>query len=100
LDGRASGHRRPTAGNAGQAVAALDQRWRDAESTQDFQRPRGFTSVDDLLSSAIDTVPIATPDRTHFHMAKRPLDAGKHVLIEKQYAQLGRRTQPTSIVRG
>jgi hypothetical protein len=33
-------------------------------------------------------------------MAKRPLDAGKHVLIEKPFAQLGRRTQPTSIVRG
>ncbi|MBI1323497.1 gfo/Idh/MocA family oxidoreductase [bacterium] len=35
---------------------------------------------------AADAVVIATPTRTHFELAKRALNAGKHVLVEKPLA--------------
>jgi predicted dehydrogenase len=34
----------------------------------------------------IDAIVIATPARTHFHLARRALEAGKHVLVEKPFA--------------
>lgn len=41
------------------------------------------TKLEDLLESDIEAVAIATPVRTHYQIAKKFLDAGKHVLIEK-----------------
>ncbi len=42
------------------------------------------TSFDAVLADpAIHAVAIATPVRTHYEMAKRALEAGKHVLVEK-----------------
>lgn len=42
------------------------------------------TSLDDVLADpAIDAVAIATPVATHGKLARRALEAGKHVLIEK-----------------
>lgn len=39
---------------------------------------------DDVLADpALDAVVIATPARTHYDLARRALDAGKHVLVEK-----------------
>jgi predicted dehydrogenase len=40
-------------------------------------------TVDELLAHDIDAVAIATPVSTHFPLAKRCLEAGKHVLVEK-----------------
>lgn len=45
-----------------------------------------FTGVDaatKLLASPVDFVCVATPDDRHFDAAKRVLQAGKHLLIEK-----------------
>jgi predicted dehydrogenase len=43
---------------------------------------------DDLLKDpSVDAVAIATPVHTHFSLAKRALEAGKHVLIEKPMTQ-------------
>ena len=38
---------------------------------------------DDLLNLAIDAIVIATPVNTHYELAKRALEAGTHVLVEK-----------------
>ena len=40
-------------------------------------------SVDRLLEMPIDAVAIATPVSTHFPLASKCLEAGKHVLVEK-----------------
>jgi len=42
-----------------------------------------FKSAEDLPASSIDGVSIATPNETHFELAKMFLQAGKHVLLEK-----------------
>ncbi len=40
--------------------------------------------INDILNdSEIDIVAVATPVHTHFHLASKALDAGKHVFIEK-----------------
>lgn len=47
----------------------------------------GVTSFDEMLSRPdIDAVAVATSVRHHFPMARRALEAGKHVLIEKPMA--------------
>ena len=43
-------------------------------------------SLDQLLEMPIDAVAIATPVSTHFALAARCLQAGKHVLVEKPLA--------------
>lgn len=42
-----------------------------------------LTTVDELLDLPIQAVAIATPVSTHFELARRCLEAGKHVLVEK-----------------
>ncbi len=45
-----------------------------------------FPSGDELIASAgVDAVAIATPVSNHFSQARRALDAGKHVLLEKPF---------------
>src|SRR5579859_7468413 len=41
------------------------------------------TQAQDIFSSNIDAVVIATPVRTHFRLAKEALLHDKHVLVEK-----------------
>jgi predicted dehydrogenase len=43
----------------------------------------GPSAIDDLIASGIDVVCVATPDDRHFEPARKALQAGKHVLIEK-----------------
>ncbi|NOX55031.1 MAG: Gfo/Idh/MocA family oxidoreductase, partial [Planctomycetes bacterium] len=46
-----------------------------------------YASFDELLADdSVHSVHIATPNRLHFEMAKRALQAGKHVLCEKPLA--------------
>ncbi|MBC7915344.1 MAG: Gfo/Idh/MocA family oxidoreductase, partial [Pyrinomonadaceae bacterium] len=46
-----------------------------------------YDSVDQLLNDpAIDLVIVNTPNNTHFEFAKKALEAGKHVLVEKPFA--------------
>ncbi len=38
-----------------------------------------------LLASDVDAIAIATPVYTHYHLAKKALEAGKHVWVEKPF---------------
>jgi D-galacturonate reductase len=48
-----------------------------------FVNCKGSDAIDHLLAQDVDAVCVATPDDRHFDTAKRALQAGKHVLIEK-----------------
>src|SRR5439155_21433932 len=54
-----------------------------AKARQVFPFIETFTDVDAALSREVDAVLIATPASTHYPLALRCLDAGKHVLLEK-----------------
>jgi predicted dehydrogenase len=50
----------------------------------DWPSARMLASLDDLLAdTAITVVAIATPNDTHFDQARRALEAGKHVVVDK-----------------
>jgi predicted dehydrogenase len=53
---------------------------------QQYPIVRHFSSYDDILKSDVDAVAIATPVSTHFSLAKKALESGKHVLLEKPMA--------------
>jgi D-galacturonate reductase len=48
-----------------------------------FVNCSGAKAVELLLAEPVDVVCVATPDDRHFDAARRALQAGKHVLIEK-----------------
>ncbi len=49
---------------------------------------RTYESADELMEATdVDGVVIATPISTHFNLAKKALEAGKHVLVEKPLAE-------------
>ena len=48
-----------------------------------FQSFIGDSSIDQLIEAKIDFACVATPDNRHFDAARRLLEAGVHVLIEK-----------------
>jgi len=50
-------------------------------------------SVDELLARAIDLVVIATPNTSHYAIAKQCLLAGRHVVIDKPFAPILREAQ-------
>jgi predicted dehydrogenase len=50
------------------------RRYPSAQLTGDFE---------EVLASDVDAVVVATPVPTHYELAKRALEAGKHVLVEK-----------------
>jgi predicted dehydrogenase len=55
-----------------------------------YPAARATSSVDDLLADdELDAIVVATPVPTHFDLAKRVLDAGKHVFVEKPPAMRG-----------
>src|SRR5262245_50609221 len=63
------------------AICDRDPR-RLARAKQIFPFIDTFTELDQALDKS-DAVLIATPASTHYPLAVRCLDAGKHVLIEK-----------------
>jgi predicted dehydrogenase len=54
---------------------------------------KAVTSVDEFLDLPLQAVAIATPVGTHYTLAKRCLEAGRHVLIEKPLAATTREAQ-------
>jgi predicted dehydrogenase len=65
-----------------------DQRPEQLEAVgRRYPAVRQTTSFEDVLADdSIDAVAIATPVGTHFDLAARALDAGKHVFVEKPLA--------------
>ncbi|MFL5944729.1 MAG: Gfo/Idh/MocA family protein [Gaiellaceae bacterium] len=65
------------------ALCDLDEGLRERFGTR-HPNARMFADYDDLLADdSIDGVVIATPVPTHYALAKRALEAGKHALVEK-----------------
>ena len=60
---------------------SFEQRYPHARVTADFD--------DVLADDAVEAVVIATPVPTHYELAKRVLEAGKHVFVEKPPAMRG-----------
>lgn len=52
-------------------------------SQQLYPQVEVVRSIDQLLSCPVDLVVVLTPNRSHFHLAKASLEAGKHVVIDK-----------------
>lgn len=60
---------------------------RREETKKRFPGIQTSADISEALSNAdVDAVVIATPTRSHFEMARKALDAGKHVLVEKPIA--------------
>ena len=67
-----------------QAVAICDSDPRRlAKAKSIFPFITTFTNLDEALEQPLDAVLIATPASSHYPIAKRCLDAGLHVLVEK-----------------
>ncbi|MBV8067599.1 MAG: Gfo/Idh/MocA family oxidoreductase [Candidatus Eremiobacteraeota bacterium] len=65
---------------------------RDGDRIARLLRLYPFASGDAEIDAAladprVDAVAIATPPRTHYELASRAIDAGKHVLVEKPLAE-------------
>ena len=56
-------------------------------SAQKFSAPNWCDNIEDLLSSGVDAVYIATPPGLHYEQAMRCCDAGKPIYIEKPFAR-------------
>ncbi len=62
--------------------------WERSAKTASSSYPAiiSFNTLDEMLSDkAIDLVIVNTPNYTHFEFAKKALEAGKHVLVEKAF---------------
>jgi predicted dehydrogenase len=63
---------------------------RRAEAAQAYRSAQTTASFDDVLADdSVDAVVVATPVPTHFELARRALEAGKHVFVEKPPAMRG-----------
>jgi predicted dehydrogenase len=57
------------------------------EAAKAYPETRTVRSVEELLGDpAIELVVVATPNETHYALAKQCLQAGKHVVIDKPFA--------------
>jgi scyllo-inositol 2-dehydrogenase (NADP+) len=66
-------------------LAAILQRAGDS-AAQLYPDARIVRTLDELLSiDSIDLIVISTPNQTHFPFAKRALEAGKHVVVDKPF---------------
>lgn len=51
----------------------------------DYANTKSYSSLEALLEDNIDLVVVNTPVATHFEYAKKALQAGKHVVVEKAF---------------
>ena len=69
------------ASRTGKRAAAY--RARAPQSLRQFQSFSEPGAIEQLLGADIDFVCVATPDTRHFEVARRAIESGRHVLIEK-----------------
>ena len=63
---------------------------RQAEAAQSYPSAQVTSSFDDALADeSVEAVVVATPVPTHYELARRALEAGKHVFVEKPPAMRG-----------
>jgi predicted dehydrogenase len=63
---------------------------RRAEAAQSYPSAQVTSSFDDVLADElVEAVVVATPVPTHYELARRALEAGKHVFVEKPPAMRG-----------
>ncbi len=59
-----------------------------------YPGPRVTRDCQEILSDAtVEAIAIATPVHTHFELAKKGLDAGKHVFVEKPFTQTSKQAE-------
>ena len=69
----------------GLRLAAILQR-HGAEAEQAYPAARVVRSLDQLLGlDSVRLIVIATPNTSHFELAKQCLDAGRHVIVDKPF---------------
>lgn len=78
-------HARALAGVPGVSLAAVCDlsRGRAEAAAAEFAIPQVFDSLDGLLAADVDAVHVLLPPALHLDAARRLLDAGKHVFLEK-----------------
>jgi predicted dehydrogenase/nucleoside-diphosphate-sugar epimerase len=78
-------HAKALQGMAEVSLAAVCDlsRGRAEAAAADFAIPQVFDSLDDLLASDVQSVHVLLPPALHLDAARRLLDAGKHVFLEK-----------------
>jgi scyllo-inositol 2-dehydrogenase (NADP+) len=70
----------------GLKLEAIVQRKGD-EAAKAYPKARILRSFEDALGdAAIQLIVVATPNETHFELAKQALQAGKHVVVDKPFA--------------
>jgi predicted dehydrogenase len=70
----------------GLRLEAIVQR-RGDEASKAYPKARILRSVDEALNDpAVQLIVVATPNETHYDLAKRALQAGKHVVVDKPFA--------------
>lgn len=52
---------------------------------QDYPNVKRYASLEELLADDVELVVVNTPVDTHFEYAKKALEAGKHILVEKAF---------------
>jgi predicted dehydrogenase len=67
-------------------AAVFDERAEVAQEVAGKYHTRAVTSLDEF-ADAIDAATIATPTVTHFELARKLLERGKHVLVEKPFVE-------------
>ena len=69
-------------------------RGRRERLTRFYPSIAGYAEIDAALEDPrVDAVALATPPRTHYPLAVRAIEAGKHVLVEKPLAETFRDAQ-------
>ncbi|NTU77956.1 MAG: Gfo/Idh/MocA family oxidoreductase [Chloroflexales bacterium] len=70
-----------------QVIAVCDQRpERRAQVEQIYPSVKTYADVSEMLSNpAVNAVAVATPVSSHFPLALKALEAGKHVFVEKPF---------------
>ena len=70
------------------------------ELVKNYGLKESFYDYDKLLESDVDTVYVALPNHLHFPFAKKALENGKHVIIEKPVTSNGRELEELIAIAG